>query len=342
MFESSSSPPASRRGATIAVALAVAAIAALSIGLALRGQPTPPVIEASSPPPTPTPSAPRPPPRLALPGMSLEAPSEATPTGDYVTGSVQATSPIEWTVTWQRGPLPPAEALQRIVETMARALETQQGSPTRVAGSREIPVGGLPGRQYDLLSERGFTIIVTFVECGGRVVQILGGGPASARALTSKMVESFQCTPDASRDVDREAVAVALQPGWQRTAPTGAPMLVNAREVLVRPTLLTAAPGVPLERYAPMAIRSGGFTIDSDTPEERAGRKLWRGSVKLSGGSKPAAVIAWQCPDDARAAAIYVVSMAGAPLDEGIALALTGRCLGADEKPPAYPVRAAR
>ena len=84
--------------------------------------------------------------------------------------------------------------------------------------------------------------------CGGRVVQLLGGGPASARAITSKMVESFQCTPDTSRDVDREAVAVALQPGWQRTAPTGAPMLVNAREVLVRPTLLTAAPGVPLGR----------------------------------------------------------------------------------------------
>ena len=100
--------------------------------------------------------------------------------------------------------------------------------------------------------------------------------------------------------------------------------------------------GGSLDQLVPIAIRAGGFTIDSDAPRERAGRKLWTGSITLSGKPQPAAVVAWRCPDAVRIAAVYVVSMKGAPLEDGIALALTGRCLGPGEKAPEYPVKASR
>jgi hypothetical protein len=120
------------------------------------------------------------------------------------------------------------------------------------------------------------------------------------------------------------------------------PMLVNAHEVLVRPTLSAGLEAGPLEQLLPIAIRAAGMTIDSGTPQDRGGRKLWLGSVVLSGKPRPAAVVAWRCADDARVAAIYIVSLQGAPVEEGIALALTGRCLRPDEKAPDYPVKGAK
>lgn len=289
-----------------------------------------------------SPPAPDSPVRLELPGMSIEAPSSATVKGDYVTGSVQATSPVEWAVTWQPGKLPPLPALESIVDGMIHALDARMMSPTRVAASRESALAGSPGRTFELINERGLVFVVVFGGCGGRVVQIIRGGAVNARETTAAMVDSFQCKPDTARDLDREAVAVDARPGWRRTAATGQPMLVNAREIVVRPTLVAGAEAGPLEQFVPIAIRAGGFTIDSEIPQERAGRKLWSGSLVLSGKKKPAAVVAWRCADDGRVASVYVVSMEGAPLDDGIALALTGRCLRPGEKAPEYPVKGAK
>lgn len=343
MFESFKDNGASRRTRVIPVVL-VLVLVALAVALISYSFPAPPrseVLEGNnlvgampSPPPSPV--------RLELPGMSIEAPSYATITGDYVTGSVQATYPIEWAVTWQHGPLPPLAALQPIVDGMISALAARQLSPAHVTGSRESTLGGAPGRTFELTSDNGSVYVVVFGECGGRVVQIISGGPLNAKQTAAAMVDSFKCKPDPSRDLDRDAVALEVRPGWQRTAATGQPMLVNARELLVRPTLVSNIDAGPLEQYVPIAIRAGGFTIDTSAPQERAGRKVWFGSLALSGKPKPAAIVAWRCADDTRIAAVYVVSMQGTPLDDGIALALTGRCLGPGDKAPDYPVKGAK
>jgi hypothetical protein len=285
--------------------------------------------------------APDSPVKIALPGMSIDAPSAATVTGDYLTGSVQAMSPIEWAVAWQAGPLPPPIALQSVVGTMMRTFETRLLSPARVTSSREISVGGAPGRLFEMVNERGFAFVVAFGECGGRVVQILSGG-LGARETTTAMVDSFRCTPDASQDLDRDSVAVEVRPGWRRNAATGHALLVNARELVVRMAVLPGAQAGPLEPIVPSAIRAAGFTIDSDVGQERGGRKVWFGSLTLSGKPRRAAVVAWACGADMRIAAIYIVSMEGAPLEDGIALALTGRCLRPGEKAPEYPLKGAK
>ena len=347
VFESFQDNRASRRARVVPIVLVIAAlaVAVALIGYSSRGQPLRDpreVTDLLAATPSVSPRAPPTPTRLELPGMSIEAPGYAPVTGDYVTGNVQATYPIEWAVTWQHGALPPPDALQQIVNGIMRTFETRQMSSTRIVSSHESLVGGSPGRMFELVNERGFAFVIVFGACGGRVVQIMSGGLVNAKQTTTAMVDSFRCKPDASHDLDREAVAVDARPGWRRTAATGLPMLVNARELVVRPSLVPGAEAGPIDSLLPIAIRAGGFSIDSDTPRERAGRKLWFGSVTLSGKQRPAAVVAWRCEDAARVAAIYIVSMQGAPLEEGIALALTGRCLGPDEKAPDYPVKSAK
>ena len=345
MFESFQDRPASRRARVIPIVLVLVALTVALVGYSFRGQPRRAPLEANdlvAAAPSVSARAPASPTRLQLPGMSIEAPGYAAVTGDYVTGSVQATYPIEWTITWQHGALPPPDALQPIVDGMRSAFEAREKSAARITSSHEIPLGGSPGRMFEIVNERGFDVVVVFGECGGRVVQIASGGPVNAKQTTTAMVESFQCTPDASQELDREAIAVDALPGWRRTSATGKPMLVNAREVLVRPSLVPGTEAGPIEPLVLIAVRAGHFTIDSDAPQERAGRKLWFGSLTLSGKQHPAAIVAWRCAGDARIATVHVVSLRGATLDEGIALALTGRCLGPTEKAPDYPVKGAK
>jgi hypothetical protein len=126
--------------------------------------------------------------RVELPGMSLEAPTAAAPTGDYATGSVSQLVP-DWAVSWQMGELPPADVLQSAVGTMGRALE-QLLSTTNATLDRG------PARQFKLRSESPLYFVwITLGECDGRVVQIINRGISRAKDTHDHMVESFRCQP---------------------------------------------------------------------------------------------------------------------------------------------------
>ena len=105
----------------------------------------------------------------------------------------------------------------------------------------------------------------------------------------------------------------------------------------MRPDVLPGLDEGSLEELVPTALRAGGFMVDASKPEERAGRKVWRASMTLDGRAREAAIVVWWCPEQKRTAAIYVVSMGGAPIADGVDLALTGRCLGPDDKAPPIP-----
>lgn len=278
-------------------------------------------------------------PRIDLPGMSIEAPGYPAIRGDYAAGSAQTLLPLEWVVTWQRGALPPADALQSITNAMLGVVQTKTSSHGRIAGTRDVEVGGKTGREYEITTEVGYTLIVTFAECGGRTVQILTGGMVDARTNSDKLVKSFRCTPDPKQDVDRVAVAVDARPGWKRTKPSGPPMLVNDRGTVVNATSFPSPdPSIPLEAIVPTAVRSAGFIVDAARPKERDGRKVWRATVDVGGKSHPAAIVAWRC-DAGRLGAVYVFAEPGASVDDGLDLAMTARCLGPDEVPPTYPLK---
>lgn len=134
--------------------------------------------------------------RVELPGMSLEAPTAAEPTGDYETGSVSQLVP-EWAVAWQTGELPPADVLHSVVETMRHALELRRHGPVQLASTTDATLDRGPARQFKLRSETPllYFVWITLGECDGRVVQIVNGGIFRAKDTHDHMVESFRCQP---------------------------------------------------------------------------------------------------------------------------------------------------
>lgn len=277
--------------------------------------------------------------KVDLPGMSVEAPAGGKLTGEYVSGSYGASFPQEWSVAWQRGALPPVEEMKPIVAGMRKGIEAQTGLKTRLGDAKKRTLGGTPGYEFEITTNGTTTLRVVFGECGGRVINIASAGSGSAKEIATRMADTFQCTPDASKDIDRDSVAVDVRPGWWRTAPTGKLMLVNAQEVVLRTDILPGGADGKVEELVPTALSAGGMTPDGRPPEERDGRKIWHASLLLDGKPREAVVVSFRCAADQRIALIYVVSMRGASIADGVALAMTGRCLAPDEKTPSFPVR---
>lgn len=286
--------------------------------------------------------APEPNLRLELPGMSLETPGPAPVTGDYGTGAVQRTGLVEWRVQWQRGKMPPLDVARKVVDKMLGVLSQQQYSSPRVVTEREIAVAGVPAYQFELTNTFGTVILFTLFSCDGRVVQVFVSGK-QIQSMTGAMLTSFRCTPEPASEPDRASVAeeasvvVDVRPGWKRTSGDKL-MLVNDRELVVQPRLLPHIEAGTLEAAFPSLADAAGFRLAETPPTKLGDRTLWRGTLMVGGG-KPTAVLGWVCPHDGRVALVYVTSMAVAPLDDGIALARTGRCLAPGDRPPPYPVQ---
>jgi hypothetical protein len=286
--------------------------------------------------------------RLELPGMSLDAPSHQTPTGDYATGAVEGSGVPQYGITWQPGEYPAKADLATIVAGMGSALDRQLQTTSRVVATRELEVGGAPAHQFELSSgvdedsvRFGYsTMIVTFTSCGGRIIQILVAGRGDTKSTVTKMTDSFVCTPDPTKDATRIGVAVAVKPGWKQASSTpGRLTLVDARrDLFVQPTRLIQTNGaLALERYIPDAVRIGGFEVLPGY-KTRGDKKVWTGMFTIDGEAHAAALVAWRCPDRSGVGVVYVVSMTPkTKLDRGLELAYTGRCLDASEPAPAYP-----
>lgn len=275
--------------------------------------------------------------RVELPGMSLEAPSAAKPTGDYTTGSVSQLFP-EWMVTWQSGKLPPAEALQSIVGAMMRAVEQQRHTPVQLASAADVTLDGGRARQFELRADGAlvYSAWVTFGECDGRVLQVLNGGVSGVKDTHDRMVRSFRCHPDPSRSSEELTVAVDVRPGWHLAMPGGKAMLANARDVVVQMRTLPAVPGAPQpEQYIAAAAGGAGLELEGK-PVSRKGRIVGIGRIQRDGSSSPMAMVMWTCADR-RLAVVYVNASKRADLEQGIDLALTGRCLAPGEPAPDYP-----
>jgi formylglycine-generating enzyme required for sulfatase activity len=307
-----------------------------------------------------TPSRPPTPPRpaspafesLSLPGMWLDVPAGARVSGDYVTGHVQHSNPLDWGVSWAEGELPQSLDPTELVIVMSRGSKTEQIKPTRLISSRDLTLDGAPARQYvfalehDLTLdgaparqyafalERDRTLDLTLTTCGRRLVQLLVFGDSEIKqTVARRMASSFVCSPDPAQDLDPQALALEVRPGWYRVPATGRIALVDASGVHVLPSVAPKARGAPFRSVLERERARSGFMADPGEPQEIAGHWLWPGTLE----SSRAVMMAWPCPDDLRTAIVYVASSAGAPLDRGIDLALTGRCLAPDEDLPVFP-----
>ena len=274
-------------------------------------------------------------------GMSIDVPGYASKKGRYGEGSLSGTSPLEFAITWYPGAFPAAERREVLLDAMKSSVRTEAritGDLERV-DSKDLVVGGTPGYQATYRAST-LQMTVTFAECGGRVVVILVGGSIGVRETSDRMVESFRCKPDPTQDLYRSDVVVDVQPGWKRFKPTGDLMLVNANDVRVRPASFEAHGTGSVSDHVLEMFRPSGYSLNQ--PASTIGDKVfWYGAL-YDQGANPVrvAVLAWRCDHDRRIATLVVSSPSdptGKTLAEGIELAKTGRCLGADERSPVYP-----
>jgi hypothetical protein len=158
-----------------------------------------------------------------------------------------------------------------------------------------------------------------------------------SRETNERIRSSFRCTPDPSKDLDAPVVAVEKRKGWYRTKqrPPGGIMLANGSDVLVQMNSL-ADLGSSIDIVMASALKSGGFEVVAD-PAPRGGKRWWRGTLKMKRGPVPAAVAAWPCATRQAFGVVYVTSLGNAPMDPGLDLAATARCLAPGEAAPDYP-----
>ena len=264
---------------------------------------------------------------LELPGMSVKAPASVPITGDYATGSVRGTSP-EFAISWQRGSLPEPGELREVVAMIAKTIEAQLGTTATVGPHRHVIVAGGNGVAIDISTAVG-TLHMTLLECDKRIIQLMTAGN---RSDMDTMTSSFRCTPDPKNQMTI-SVAVDAKQGWVEQPGGARTILVNARGTLVQPSSMVGDES-PLETFIPTAVASAGMRVNK-TVKRRGDKRIWTGTMVIDGAQKPAAMVAWACPNHV-IGAVYVVAAGTGSLDEGLALAYTGRCLKPGELPPVY------
>jgi hypothetical protein len=220
-----------------------------------------------------------------------------------------------------------AETLSIVVDAYNK---TKRWSLERVS-TNTLRVSGLDARE-DVLASGDNGLIVTQLECGKRQVTLLvAGWKDDLRAINDRMVASFDCMPDPSKEPMRPYVVVDPVPGWSRTPTENSAVLA-----------LTGPDG-ELLRTAKLERRDGSVAdqierlVDGTAirllgrPTTRNDKVFWQGVNAPDG--KPAAVLAWRCDDDRVA---FVTIIAPASVNAAVAVADSGRCLHDDDALPIY------
>ena len=266
---------------------------------------------------------------VQLPGMTIVAPGDGQNSGDYEHGLLVGAAPIEFGVQWQRHDIMDRSTF---IDIIINSYNKTNGWQLVRASNRELEVAGLAAHE-DTLKAQGVIAIVTQLECGKRHVSIIVAGPVDdVRKYNDPMVASFRCKPSPPIDLDRPPVVVDAVKGWTRSTAIHKSNILE----LVGPhgeDLRTAKLG-PTEGSVADVITG---LIDNTAiqligrPKTRNEKVFWQGINAPD--HKPAAVLAWRCDDDRVA---FITIIAPNSVDDAVAVADTGRCLGPDDVVPTY------
>jgi hypothetical protein len=244
-----------------------------------------------------------------LPGMAIETPEALNVDGDYDHGAARG---VVWTVSWS-----PNVELASAEDVPNQAAYVARRTGTTAGPVEAFKLNGAPA--YQVAFSNGQKLVVT--TCGDRSVEISGQADEMTRA-----VASFQCKPAPGRLLWRSAT-VERRAGWRLAGDRGAVHLVNDRDVNM--ILVAARPG-----STGMAAYDRAFELAA-TSEHRGDHTIRRGKAyKADNSPHPGALVTWPCAGATGYA--YIMQWGDVGLDDGIALALTGRCLRLDEPAPAY------
>jgi hypothetical protein len=266
---------------------------------------------------------------VELPGMTIVAPGAGQESGDYEQGMLVGTTPIEFGVQWQRhGMIERSTVVDLVIGSYNKANNWQLVR----ASNREIKVAGFAAHE-DTLKTQEAIAIVTQLECGKRQVTIIVDGFSDdVRKYNDPMVASFRCKPSPEIDLDRPPVVVDAVNGWTKSTATHTSNILELR-----------GPHGEDLRAAKLGPKEGSVAdvitglVDNTAiqltskPTTRNEKVFWQGINAAD--QKPAAVLAWRCDDDRVA---FITIIAPKSVDDAVAVADTGRCLGPDDAVPIY------
>jgi hypothetical protein len=246
--------------------------------------------------------------RIALPGMSIELPSDPSVDGDYTAGTA-TTATV--TVGWMPGNFidDPAFNQERFKSFGAG---TEPPQRTRFGGALALQdhAGG---------TNETHTL---FGNCGQRDVILHA---QASRTAFERIRDSFRCSPD--RKLTHLGVIVAPRDGWSRKDDNPKIQLVD-RTRAVSITLLS-------KNEPQNMVRSPGIGIAGSDPEVRGNYRIWRGRGKaLDGAPRTAAVVEWSCSGPPYIGGALIAGSGS--IDAAIEVALTGSCISMDAPLPAH------
>jgi len=266
--------------------------------------------------------------RTNMPGMSAMLPGSATPEGEYNAGSIQSTYPVQYAITWQLGDAIDESDREMATAAMIKGVRDAANVTLTVTGKKQLKVGGHDANQIEFAAPTGEVAVIVFTTCGSRIVQFTLAGLSDTAATASRMLDSFECTPDPAKEkAPRDELAVAKRSGWSRVKSNGTLILEDKAGDRIL-GMGMANPGLPLDTVVERTLTMGGYALHGGAPH--GSKSFWTGSLTVEGETQSVAVLAWACGK--RVETITVTNGSKA----GIALAETGRCLGADEATPTY------
>ena len=262
---------------------------------------------------------------LRLPGAPGLVNSDA-----YGHGSVVGGQPFDYSILWDEGSVASAASRDDIIAAIGKS---RVATPVP---SRSVEIGDLRAYEYELRWTNPVTfqpgLIITLLDCDGRYFTF--AVDLRNRAENDNLVHSARCVPDKTAHSTTASFPVAVDAavGWKRIDSPDELELVG--------------PGA-LHLHAKLFARTDG-SVD-DTIEHAAGRVRLRlpattrgdkvfltGWLPDEGGSgtgREVAILGFRC-EWGDVATVTIIGKP--PLDAGILLADSGRCLGHGDPMPQY------
>lgn len=310
------------RGRAISILVGIASIGPPH-GSAARAEPLPATAAAMA--------------EVRLPGMSLELPGHPYVTsGDYRNGHVIAANGevVSAGISWRMGERPSEDELKKELQGLSDEVYVKARPPDLTAGGdlrldgNEVAWGHVGKKSNDV-----HLLVGT---CGGRVIRLA----ATSYDTVDRMRATFRCHPDPVQALAAHSVpvrlAVAGRAGWHRIASRSDVVLAGADHLRMALHEIPNTDGVDIEiRVATLSIWLA-LTLQPQS-HSTGDHVLWNGTMTGSDNkAHPVALVAWPCRDIGvvGVAVIYPDGDRISNLKDGVALAMTGRCLAEGE---AYP-----
>jgi hypothetical protein len=241
--------------------------------------------------------------------------------------------PFQYSIEWFEGSS--ANSADR-EKALRRLVESTGDTHAVVPSGTPIEIGDLKAYEYaltwtDALQQKR-TQLVTFLDCDGRYFTF--SASANDRAGNNALLQSVRCTPDPTvhSSTARFSVVVDAEDGWKRIDSPDELELVGPRDIHLHAKMFATRQGSVYDVIQNAAQRIQ-LRPHPTTRNDKVFVTGWLPGERAYAPGLEVAILGFRCPWGD----VATLTIIGAPpLDPGILLADTGRCLEADDVMPHY------